>query len=142
MTAAGTLATSKPPVTSGTDDVLAVLRAEFAELRQRVVALERLHAPIDDQARLLVIADEVKGRVFGAAELRDHAKLNPKLAEALGNLKSAKRIGKFLQKIANRPMGGVVLQRVGRDEHGTLWACCKYDPTYILPSSVPRGEGA
>lgn len=48
--------------------------------------------------------------------------MNRELAAAPGPATTAKRIGKYLRKLSNRSMGGLVLQRVGRDEHGVVWA--------------------
>jgi hypothetical protein len=107
---------------------LAELRAEIATLRDRVAILEGrladtrgLEADIRDRAFLVTIAAAVHNHAFSAAELLAHAHTDPELAAAVGGL-TPQQIGKRLQAAAVRPCGDLVLERVDRDAHGTIWA--------------------
>lgn len=118
-----------------------VSRAEYEALVSRVEALEAQRIRRDDRVVLIAIADAVQGRVFNAAELRAHALVNGELARALRPFTSAKRLGKFLRSIAGRSLGGLALQRIGRDRDGTLWAVQVVSDLHRGSGVLPR-EGA
>lgn len=121
-------------------DEHAALLGELAELRKRVEALEARHVRRDDRVVLIAIGESVRGRVFSAAELFTHATNDPTLADALRGL-TAKRLGKYLRTLANRPLAGLMLQRVGRDRDGSIWAVQVVGDLHRGSSVLPR-EGA
>ncbi len=81
-----------------------------------------LSGPSDDARFLLTIAASVQGHVFSILELRAHARVDPDLRRAIGALTN-QQLGKRLRDLAGREnVGGLVVQRVTRDEHGVVWA--------------------
>jgi hypothetical protein len=100
-----------------------VTRTEYEALLLRIEALEaqRIRRR-DDRADGLAIATAVQGRVFSAGELLAHTTVNRDLAQALRGLTTPRQVGKRLRRLAGRDLGGFVLQRVGSDRDGTLWA--------------------
>jgi hypothetical protein len=123
---------------------ITVLRAEVLSLQQpsdlvvRVAALERAVAELraalpekrgsravprfsDDQTFLALVAAAVHGCAFNVAELLEHARVDADLGRALANL-SPLQVGHKLRALAGRVLGGVELQRVGRDSAGVVWA--------------------
>jgi hypothetical protein len=97
-------------------DRICQLERHIADLQSRLAALE----PLTDAAFLKVVATSVQGRVFTATELRHHARVDADLRRALGTLSNV-QLGIKLGKLAGRNIGGLVLQRVGRDGSGVLW---------------------
>jgi hypothetical protein len=59
--------------------------------------------------------------VFSIRELRAHARVDPDLQRVIGALTN-QQLGKKFQDLAGRDVGGFVLERVTRDEHGVVWA--------------------
>jgi hypothetical protein len=88
-----------------------VARLETTRARQRVGADERL---------LDAIAAATKGHTFNANELRAHVDVDATLARVLGPM-TVKQIGQQLRRLQDRPLSGLVLRRLGRDEHGCIW---------------------
>jgi len=110
-----------------TDDPLRALvgrlSADLAAVCERVAVLERaarVHAD-DDVALMAALVAAVGACVFSAAEILDHATIDRDLHAALRSRRTAKAVGLRLRGIADQPLGGFVLRRVGRDEHGILW---------------------
>lgn len=97
-------------------DPIDTLLRRIDDLEARVAALE----PANDAAFVAAIAASVKGRVFNVAELRTHARIDADLGRVLRGLTS-RQLGNRLRTLANRPINGLVLQRVGRDEAGCIW---------------------
>ena len=133
------------------------LAADVARLHHALAALRGLlnaprsggdaHISRDDSARLeaalpatRALLDAIdaaaQGRVFSAAELVAHAGVDARLADALRGM-SAKRVGKRLRAIAGRVCGGIVLQRVGREAGGTLWAVVQVADDHL---HAPAGD--
>jgi hypothetical protein len=108
------------PVTASPDPIEArfcSLERHVAELESRLTAVE----PLTDAEFLKAVATSVKGRVFNTLELRRHARVDSDLRRALGTHTNL-QLGKKLERLAGRPIGGFVLQRIKRDETGVLWA--------------------
>jgi hypothetical protein len=72
--------------------------------------------------QLLTIAESVRGAVFSAQELLEHARHDAALVRVLGGATSAKRVGHRLRALAGRPLGGCRLVCVERNANGRLWA--------------------
>jgi hypothetical protein len=120
-----------PRVVSG--DTEALLRRVLA-LEARVAALE----PASDAQLLAAIAGSVAGHVFNVAELRAHARVDADLARVLRGLTN-RQLGKRLRALAGQDVGGFVLQRVGRDEAGIVWAVSAVDLHADAGISTNRG---
>jgi len=113
------------------DVEIAELRGAVAALAARVVALERAvreKSLVSDTANsrrfLIAIAEIVKGHAFTSAELMAHARdVSPTLRQAFAaaGVTSARRLGKRLQRLQGRPLGGLYLERVGADYTGAIW---------------------
>lgn len=84
----------------------------------------------DDLRDLAVIAQYSAGHVFTSDDLRAHARLHPELQ------RTTRQLGKRLQALAGRNLGGMVLVRVKRDQAGTLWAVLQ------VPDNLHTGDGA
>ena len=64
------------------------------------------------------------GFAFNAHEAWAHAQfLCPELRQALAaaGLTSARRLGKWFERMQGRDLGGVRLVRIGDDYHGAVW---------------------
>jgi hypothetical protein len=99
-------------------------------LAARITALEaELHALRQQQRDLLLpaIAASVQGHVFSAAELLDHAAIDDGLRQALDGADTPQRVGRRLQRLVGRQVGGFCLVRAGRDETGCIWAVDLHD---------------
>jgi hypothetical protein len=96
------------------------LESECAALSLRVSQLEAARHGRNDRALLAAIADAVQETCFSASELRAHAAIDETLAPLVGL--STKQIGARLRALANRPLGGLSLRRVARDNAGSIWA--------------------
>jgi hypothetical protein len=101
-----------------------------AILAARIAALEAELRDLRRQQRdllLVAIAASVQGHAFSAAELLAHAGVDDALRQALDGAGTPKRIGRRLQALAGREIGGLRLVRVGRDETGCIWAVHLHD---------------
>ena len=67
------------------------------------------------------LAASVQGHVFSILELRAHARVDQDLRRAIRALTN-QQLGKRLQDLAGRDVGGFVVQRVTRDANGVVWA--------------------
>jgi len=104
---------------------LAAALARIAHLEAQVAALQRprlVDDPEADAALLAVIAARVEGRVFSAKELLAHAQLHADLRDALGAITTTRQIGTRLRRLSGRRCGAFRLQRVGRDDRGSVWS--------------------
>jgi hypothetical protein len=123
-----TLAAVKPDnrsVIASPDSV----EARFRTLERHIAALEsRLSAlePLTDAQFLKAIATSVQGHVFNTSELRRHTRVDADLRRALGTLTNV-QLGIKLGKLAGRNIGGLILQRVVREEDGVVWAVAVAD---------------
>ena len=96
---------------------------------KRLDRIERVLAELvatDRERRLLLgIAESTKGTMFAAHELLSHAALVPALqallVAALGPEQLARRAGKFLARLNGCTVGGVSVERVGREHGAVLW---------------------
>ena len=70
---------------------------------------------------MAAVVASVGATVFTAAELVAHARVDRDLDAAVRGY-TAKRLGKRLRALADHPIAGCVLRRVGRDHAGTIWA--------------------
>jgi hypothetical protein len=100
---------------------LSALEAAVARLSLHVEQFTGQTRP-DDAAFLAAIAASVRGHVFSARELVNHATVDRDLRAALAGVTSAKRIGKRLHRLAGQGVGGFRLCRVDRDRDGTIWS--------------------
>jgi len=120
-------AVPRPPVAPDTDHdepLAALLRAVLAELR----GLRADLAPPRRRSRvvlLAVIATAVQGRMFNAAEIVAHARINPVLAQALAaaGITTARSLGHYLRQGEGRAAGPVRVRRIGEDRDGLIWQC-------------------
>jgi hypothetical protein len=91
---------------------------------------------IADPDAMLAIAviDQVGVAIaFSAAELRHHARtINGPLRAAVG-AKSARQVGRALHRVSGRTINGCRIERVGRDNDGTLWTVQVGGTTYTDP---------
>ncbi len=77
---------------------------------------------VERPAAVQAIAAAVHGHVFTARELFQHARVDQALGAVLAGLRSPKQVGKRLRALAGRELGGLLLQRIGRDQSGMIWA--------------------
>jgi hypothetical protein len=121
-------------------DGLDALRVAIGDLQRRVEvfeAVERRARPrVSDARVILAIAGAVGERVFSAAELLEHARIDAPLRRVLRGL-TPRRLGKRLEAIASRPVGGFRVERCGREDSGTLWTL-----TAVSAPDLHRGAGA
>lgn len=108
-------------------DEVEELRAEVGELRQRLELLEARRPQVDDRtlAMLGVLAASVGIAAFSGTEAYRHARvIGGEVDEALdaAGIRSARQLGKRLQKALGVIVGDLQLQRIGRDRQGAIWA--------------------
>jgi hypothetical protein len=97
------------------------LAARISQLERELAALRRQHADEEDRRLVLAIVRSVGGAVFSARDLVAHARVDPALRDALGDMRP-RRLGKRLARLTDRPLEGVTVRRVdGRDAHGCMW---------------------
>jgi hypothetical protein len=109
----------RPPVTVET--LLAELIVEVKGLRADLARDRDRPCQSDDARFMVTMAASVQGHVFSIRELRAHALVDPDLQRAIGALTN-QQLGKRLRDLAGRDVGGLVVTRVTRDEHGVVWA--------------------
>lgn len=97
-------------------------------LAQRIDALEKelgeLRAEQRDRADaefVATLARSVEGRVFSAADLVAHARVDSDLRDALGD-ERPRQIGRRLARLAGHAVGGVCVRLVDRTNAGRVWA--------------------
>jgi hypothetical protein len=105
-----------------------LLRAILTELRlwradgTRVTRPER--PPVPHEAIIAALVTSVAYTMFSSREVIDRAeRLDRELRAALNaaDLLNARKLGKFLQGIEGRVIGGVRLERLGVDNQGAVW---------------------
>jgi hypothetical protein len=103
--------------------VMDLLRELLDGQARILAALERQRRPsaVDDARFVAAIAASAKGCAFSSAELLQHVRVDADLREVLGG-RTSRQIGKQLRALADRPVGGFVVRRIGRDGDGTIWA--------------------
>jgi hypothetical protein len=70
------------------------------------------------------LVDAVAGTVFSSCDVWRHAQLaSPALRRALEtmSIRNARQLGKWLQQLQGRDVGGLVLERIGDDYLGAVW---------------------
>ena len=93
-----------------------------ARLEAIVTGLQRqLAEPAEAVAFVGVIASATRGRVFSAGELVAHAQVDAGLRRVIGD-RTSRQIGKRLRAVVDRPSGGYIVRRIGRDGSGSIWA--------------------
>lgn len=97
------------------------LRADVAALSRRLAALA-----LDDGRFVAIVAATTEGHRFSVDELFDHAQLHAELAAALHGA-TCQHVGKRLRRLAGRPIDGLMVRRVGRDENGAVWTVSAAD---------------
>ena len=110
------------------------IRALEAELR----ALRRL--AVDELVRAMVTTIAGRELAFNAIEVWNHARLlSPGLRCALeaAGMTSPRRLGKLLQQLQGRDVGGLRLERLGEDYLGAVWVF-RVCPTHSGPP-LPHG---
>jgi hypothetical protein len=117
-----------PAAPTGDDALIEQLRADVADLRLRVARLEAARARRDARrdARLLAAIGDAMPRehVFDCAQLLKHAQdACPTLRRALlrAGLHTPQQLGKRLQRLQGRDLGGLRLERLGADKAGAIW---------------------
>ena len=110
---------ARTPASPATDPVL----LRLAALERRMDRFERqADRPADDDRVLMrALVNSVGGAVFSAGDLVTHATLDPALQAALRRYPTARSVGKRLRAIADLPIAGFAVRRVGRDNTGTIW---------------------
>jgi hypothetical protein len=125
-------------------EVVALLRALVAGQRAILAALEEFRTCMseiradarqetrpcvagfrDADALLPVLAAAVGDHVFSAREVVAHARVNPELADTLtaARLSSARKLGRYLQRVEGREAAGVRVRKIGADRDGAIWQC-------------------
>jgi hypothetical protein len=117
-------------------DLLRELVDQVRGLRQDLRDRDRRPLPLSRQDRardrdlpchpnaarfLAAVAASARGHVFSAAELVAHGQTDADLCEAL-NGRTSRQVGKQLRALADHPVEGLVVRRIGRDGDGTIWA--------------------
>jgi len=97
-------------------------RARIAALAAEIERLEREQ----DEELIAVIASVVQGRAFSSAELFAHQAVSLDLRDlfAAAGLRSARHLGKFLQRVQQWGTRSPAwrLERIGEDVHGAIWS--------------------
>ena len=98
------------------------------DLPARIAALERqlaeLRVQLDAQMLAGIVAVVRSGVAFSANELWRHRRVAPALQtlfDEVLRIGSARRLGKRLQRMQGRDLGGFKLIRVGDDHNGAIW---------------------
>ena len=135
-----------PGTTGGSDRLarrLVDLEAVVATLRDQVAVLEdQVRGLVEDDVTLMrTLVGSVGATAFSSGELLEHARIAPELAAALRGCRRPQHVGKRLQALADRVLGGFVLRRVGRDHTGTIWAVQVADDLH-LDACVDEDTGA
>lgn len=104
------------------------LEATITDLAARVALSERRRRVPSDAARdaalLSAVAKTFGGAVFSTADLVARAAHDSELAAVLDGL-DVRRVGAWLRRIKGGA-GAYRLERIGRDDRGTLWAVCAH----------------
>ncbi len=103
-------------------DIRAIVKEELARaLRPRTDRTVRAGA----EALVQAIATAARGTCYAAGELYERRLVDEDLRRALEahRINSPLRLGKRLEHLTNRVVGGVAIRRVGRDSAGAIWAC-------------------
>jgi hypothetical protein len=116
-----------PALSAPRDTAIAALRQELAALAGRVAVLEADRRRPEDRDRHLLIAivEAIRDHTFNSADVIRHAvRASPELRDVLdaAGLLSARRLGKYLERLHGRELPGVRLERSDRDRHGVLWS--------------------
>jgi len=108
-------------------DTFAALEAQIAALAARVALLEGERVRPEDRDRRLLIAivEAIRDHTFNSADVIRHAvRVSPELRDVLdaAGLLSARRLGKYLERLHGRELPGLRLERSDRDRHGVIWS--------------------
>lgn len=96
-------------------------RERIAQLERELRALRQAERDDDDGAWLRQLAAAVDvACCFSVTDLLAHAQIDPALAAALDGM-SPKRIGKRLDRLQDRDLDGVRLERLKKTNTGCLW---------------------
>jgi hypothetical protein len=133
-------ATFIPPRAADLAVVMDLLHQVLAGQTAILAALERQRRPsaVNDARFVAAIAASVKVCAFSSAELSQHARVDADLRAVLGG-RTSRQIGKRLRALADRPVGGFVVRRIGRDGDGTIWTVQVDDLHADAGTRVDRG---
>jgi len=119
-------------------DTFAALQAQIMALAARVAMLEAAGTgrarPISgadrDRQLLIAIVEAIRDHTFNSADVIRHAvRVSPELRDVLdaAGLLSARRLGKYLERLHGRELPGLRLERSDRDRHGVIWSVTVLD---------------
>ncbi len=108
-------------------------------LEQQVAALARIEAKLDqllaaspksrqsskqDGRLLQAVVGAIPDCVFSSNELLAHAAVHDALRDAFAavGIRSARQLGKRLQKLQGQSIGGLLVNRHGSDASGAIWS--------------------
>jgi hypothetical protein len=110
----------------------ALLRAILGELKTQTALLEMLAPPVATTTRIDgvlagAIAAAMKARAFTAGEVCKFAAADATLSAALeaARADTPQRLGKALQRLQGREIGGVRIARIGVDGCGAVWCAAR-----------------
>lgn len=111
-------------------DRVAALEAENADVKARLAALEavRRRSPSPQDAALLAALRRVfpARTAFWSTTVDALSATDETLALAVAGISrpgmaATVAVGRALKRLTDRPSGGAVVRRIGRDDHGVIW---------------------
>ncbi len=115
---AGTRATVSP-------EIAVAMLAELRAIRQLLEKPTLRRADREQDVWLLrAVVAAIPDCVFSSAELFAHAAVNDTLRDAFAavGIRSARQLGKRLQRLQGHTTGGLMITRHGSDAHGAIWS--------------------